>query len=69
MNLDMTFCSGSRCMRANTCERWTENLYKEAERRKWDLDNRPISMAEFADHNGECRGGYIPYLPEYMPRK
>lgn len=58
MNLDRTFCSGLRCSRANTCERWTENLKRwieqQPENRRKRFTERPISLAQFADHAGNC---------------
>ena len=54
MNLDRTFCSGLRCGKTATCDRFTGNLEAEAERRGIDLSNRRISMAQFADHEGGC---------------
>jgi hypothetical protein len=59
--LDYTFCSGSRCARANSCQRWTKNLYEEAERKKISLEKKQISVAEFSgpdDHGMHC-GHYI----------
>lgn len=53
MNLDRTFCSGLRCTRANTCDRWIvhlEKFIKENPR----FEGRTISMAQFADHDGKC---------------
>lgn len=59
MNLDKTFCSGLRCKRANTCERWIENLVAEAERKKIDMSSRRISIAEFGNQDGACER-YVP---------
>lgn len=53
MNLDRTFCSGLRCDRKDTCDRYTgylENWLKLNPR----YQGRPISIAQFADHEGKC---------------
>ncbi len=62
MNLDRTFCHGARCVRANTCDRWTENLKSEAKSLGIDLEDRPISVAQFADESGKC-SMYVPLEP------
>lgn len=54
MILDITWCTGVRCAKANTCYRFTENLRKMAEKRKMDLTGKQISIANFADHEGKC---------------
>lgn len=42
----ITFCSGLRCVRKESCHRYSKN-------HKFSPDDR-ISMAQFADHNGKC---------------
>ena len=54
MNLDRTFCTGLRCNKANTCDRWEMNLLRLAEMKGIDLSERRISIAQFADHEGRC---------------
>lgn len=54
MNLDMSFCSGLRCTRASTCERWFKNLQKWDEKHNMMHRLNHISMAQFADHDGNC---------------
>lgn len=56
MNLDMTFCSGLRCLKRRDCERWSENLKMWLDRhpRGELLKQRPISMGNFSDHDGSC---------------
>lgn len=52
MILDRTFCSGSRCNRTNTCDRFSGHLKKYFEENPHR--ERPISLAQFADHDGKC---------------
>lgn len=60
--LDYTFCSGLRCKKANTCLRWVNRKDNEEMFKKHP--HRPISIASFSDHNGDCdRGMYIPESP------
>ena len=54
MNFDRTFCTGLRCGKANTCDRWIEHLHEWAKKNKRDLSHKPISVAQFADHAGTC---------------
>lgn len=59
MNLDRTFCSGLRCGRATTCERWTINLQKWADahpntQAAGRIKRGPLSIAQFGDHDGKC---------------
>lgn len=54
MNLDRTFCQGARCNRTETCDRFIGVL------REWFKQNphrheRLVSVAEFADHKGDCK--------------
>lgn len=53
-SLDRTFCTGLRCKRAASCDRWTDNLVTWAEEKEIDLENQRISVAEFADQDGNC---------------
>lgn len=53
MNIDITWCTGVRCTRANTCERWIEHLKRWCE--QTGNNPRMVSMAEFSDHDGKCR--------------
>lgn len=47
--LDYTFCAGLRCERRETCARWTGHF------QPGDMPaSRPISVAQFADHEGKC---------------
>lgn len=54
MNFDRTFCTGLRCDKKENCDRWTEHL------KRW-LDKNPsflkrhFSIAQFADHMGDCQ--------------
>lgn len=66
MNLDRTFCSGVRCTKALTCDRWTHNLEQWAEDKGIDLNGRRISVAEFGDINGKCNM-YSPIEPTPQP--
>ena len=43
---DRTYCSGLRCVRINTCERWIGH-YK-------TVPKFPVSIAQFADWDGKC---------------
>ena len=54
MNFDRTFCTGLRCNKKNTCDRWLELLKVQAVKEGLDLENRRISIAEFGDENGNC---------------
>jgi hypothetical protein len=54
MNLDMTFCTGLRCGRAKDCYRWIENLEARLDWHNIDLQNKPITMAQYADYDGKC---------------
>jgi hypothetical protein len=52
---DMTYCSGVRCDRAKSCERWLHNLLSRLKRQGVDLEGKSISVAQFADYDGRCR--------------
>ena len=52
--LDITFCSGSRCNRTEDCKRWTGNLEKKLRDEQIDPTDIEISVAMFADENGNC---------------
>ena len=61
MNLDMTFCSGTRCPRAGSCDRWMKNLEArmavDPEFAKAVYEH-PISVANFSAADGsqdDCR--------------
>lgn len=53
-NLDRTFCSGARCSKTETCDRYMGLVRDYAKEYPGFMENRPISVAEFADHNGNC---------------
>lgn len=65
MQLDKTFCTGLRCSRANTCERWLENLKKWAVAHGCASRINVVSIAQFDDGAGKCYA-YIP-LEEELP--
>lgn len=55
MILDKTWCEGARCARANTCSRWIEHLHKFLESPAGERFRlRSFSVAQFADHAGNC---------------
>lgn len=54
--LDYTFCSGLRCPKTITCARHTSHLFNSDS----FSDKKPISLANFSDHNGDCDNKYIP---------
>ncbi len=54
--LDYTFCSGLRCDRNYLCAR-----YLTPQEKARIPEGKPISMAQFADHDGKCE--------EHIPRR
>jgi hypothetical protein len=56
---DYTFCSGSRCAKSRACLRWIRHPWNERIPK-----DRMLSMAEFSDHDGSCRGKFIPETEE-----
>lgn len=58
MNLDMTFCSGLRCERTGSCERWIGHL-----KGRTDAGVRYISQAQFGDDDGKC-DYYLPIMSD-----
>jgi hypothetical protein len=63
MNLDQTFCSGLRCDRREACDRWVMHLKEYAH-----LIGVPISIAQFADHDGKC-DDFIPRVQTFSNSK
>lgn len=49
---DITFCTGERCKKKETCHRFRLNHVFGPK--------SYISIANFADHNGDCRDHYWP---------
>lgn len=54
MNLDRTFCTGLRCERKETCERWSTNLEKRAKEEGVDLSKVWLSIGSFYGPDGDC---------------
>lgn len=54
MNLEKTFCSGLRCSKTNTCDKWIGHLKKWTELNNADLTGTLINIAQYADHEGKC---------------
>ena len=54
MDLDRTFCTGLRCDRKESCERWSLNLEKWAKENGVDLSTRWLSIGSFCDADGQC---------------
>lgn len=55
MNLDRTFCSGLRCNRTISCDRFSGRLEEymgDHPELRWETV--VVSMAQFADHEGKC---------------
>lgn len=54
-NLDRTFCQGARCDKTESCDRHIGKLEAYSKRNPGRIEGRPISVANFADHDGKCR--------------
>lgn len=54
MSFDITWCSGERCDKTESCYRSTKNLAKLAKEKCVDFNELVVSVASFADHNGMC---------------
>lgn len=52
MNLDRTFCTGLRCGKGETCNRWIGHLDRWMRDR--DVKGVRVSIAEYGDHDGKC---------------
>jgi hypothetical protein len=66
--LDYTFCSGVRCKRRGFCARWTENLKADLEKTGVSIERVTLSVAEFSDHDGTCRGDKFIPVAEIPPK-
>ena len=58
---DITYCSGLRCGKEKTCERWTGHLVAWYKSQDGQISHTlvglfptQVSVAEFADHDGKC---------------
>lgn len=52
---DITYCHGARCNRTSSCWRFLSEEVK----KEFVMRDRAISVANFADHGGECER-YVP---------
>lgn len=56
MQLDITWCTGLRCGKTNTCHRWIKRVDAFLKDHP-DHSHRTsrLSITEFADHDGNCK--------------
>lgn len=64
MNLDKTFCSGSRCGVREACERWTANLVRWAKKTDFDLRGKKVSIAEFSPMGNNPCESFVEKKPD-----
>lgn len=54
-NLDRTFCSGARCNKRESCDRYIGLVRDYAKVHPEFIEGRRLSLAEFSNHDGKCK--------------